>query len=61
MLKVQKFLKIGILLRKCLGNVNNAVNFEYGEGAVVEDGCAATLNGEFWYLGGSSNKKQVSW
>ena len=35
------------------GNVNNEVNFDYEDGPqMVEDGCGATLNGEFWYFGG---------
>ena len=33
------------------GNVNDDLDFEYGEGAVAYAGCGATLMGEFWYFG----------
>jgi len=42
------------------GNVNEDLNFEYGEGTVVEGGCGALLRNVFWYFGGSySNERQV--
>ena len=50
------FLKKFILLS---GNTNEDLAFEYGDGATVERGCAATLFNEFWYFGGS-NKRQVT-
>ena len=42
------------------GNVDNDLRFEYGEEANAHNGCGATLMGEMWYFGGSSNKRQVS-
>ena len=44
------------------GNVNEELNFEFGEGATVYEGCGATFMGEFWYFGGYdlANKRQVS-
>ena len=42
------------------GNVNDDLNFEYGEGAYAAYGCGTTLMGEFWYFGGSGGYvKQV--
>ena len=42
--------------------MNNDLNFTYGEGASVVNGCGVTLKGEFWYFGGggSANERQVS-
>ena len=37
------------------GNVNEDLNFEYGDEADPYKGCSATLFGEFWYFG--SEKK----
>ena len=28
------------------------MNFEFGDGTDLHNGCAATLLGEFWYFGG---------
>ena len=40
--------------------MNEDLTLEYGDGTEVRYGCAATLNNEFWYFGGSaSNKRQV--
>ena len=41
-----------------LGNINEDLAFEYGDGTTAYRGCGATLNNEFWYFGGS-NKRQV--
>ena len=42
------------------GNVNEDLNFEYGEETEVHNGCGALLRNVFWYFGGSgSNKRQV--
>ena len=43
-----------------LGNTNQNLAFEYGDGAMVYDGCGVTLNGIFWYFGGSGTNKKVS-
>ena len=44
-----------------LGNINESLSFEYGDGAIAVSGCSATLNGEFWYFGGSGGSgKHVS-
>ena len=43
------------------GNVNPSSVFEFGKDVGITYGCAATLNGEFWYFGGSSSKtRQVN-
>ena len=42
--------------------MNDAVDFEYGEGTEVSYGCGAMLHGQFWYFGGNSGtsaKRQV--
>ena len=44
-----------------LGNINEDLTFEYGDGTDVHYGCAATLKNEFWYLGGYNYKRQVKW
>ena len=50
-----------LFYKVCLGNVNNDLAFEYEEGTKINQGCGATLLGEFWYFGGyGSNKRQVS-
>ena len=41
-----------------LGNINEDLAFEYGDGTTAYDGCGATLNNEFWYFGGQA-KRQV--
>ena len=38
-----------------IGNINDDLIFEYGEGATASNGCGTTLMGEFWYFG--SGKK----
>ena len=40
------------------GNVNPNSVFEIGKDVTISYGCAATLNGEFWYFGGASNKNR---
>ena len=34
------------------GNINKILDFEYGDGIEVIDGCGATLHNVFWYFGG---------
>ena len=34
------------------GEVDDDLNFSYGDGTAVEASCAFTLNGEFWVAGG---------
>ena len=45
----------------CSGNVNEDLNFEYGEETDVDGGCGALLRNVFWYFGGgyTSTKRQV--
>ena len=43
-----------------LGNINENLAFEYEDGTTATEGCGATLNGEFWYFGGSVSYKNVS-
>ena len=43
-----------------LGNINENLAFEIGDGTTAERGCGATLNGEFWYFGGVNSYKKVS-
>ena len=40
------------------GNVNKNSVFEIGKDVAISYGCAATLNGEFWYFGGGSTKNR---
>ena len=42
------------------GVVNNDLDFKYGSGTEAKFGCGVSLKGQFWYLGGSSNKRQVT-
>ena len=39
--------------------MDDDLSFEYGEGTDAHYGCGATLMGEMWYFGGSSQTKQV--
>ena len=41
------------------GNVNEDLNFEYGERTSVEYGCGALLRNVFWYFGGWPYERQV--
>ena len=45
----------------CLGNINEDLDFQYGDGAASYDGCGATLQNVFWYFGGyrAGEKRQV--
>jgi len=44
-----------------LGNMNEHLNFELGDGVDIARGCGATLMGQFWYFGGSGpTVRQVS-
>ena len=48
------------MYRECKGNMNDNLDFRYGEGTSVSYGCGATLFGEFWYFGGSGKfRRQV--
>ena len=40
------------------GEVDNDIEFDYNE--FVGYGCSTTLNGEFYYVGGGNDNKQVS-
>ena len=44
------------------GTYNDDLDFEYGDGTSVYNGCGATLMGQFWYFGGSgsANNRQVN-
>ena len=49
---------------RCLGNINDDLDFEYGDDTEVWMGCGATLHNVFWYFGGSTeyglkNPRQV--
>ena len=35
--------------------VNDDLDFEYGSGTTAYCGCAVSLKGQFWYLGGYEN------
>ena len=43
-----------------LGNTNQNLAFEYGDGAIAYRGCGVTLNSIFWYFGGDGTNKKVS-
>ena len=45
----------------CWGNINEDLNFEYGDETEVTWGCGATLQNVFWYFGGpfESKRRQV--
>ena len=38
-----------------LGNVNDDLDFQYGEGTKASWGCGTTFKGEFWYFGGTGD------
>ena len=40
--------------------MNDDIDFEYGSGTEAYYGCGVSLKGQFWYLGGQSNKRQVN-
>ena len=44
------------------GVVNDDMDFNYGSGVSLKNGCGVTLRGQFRYFGGdeSQNKRQVS-
>ena len=44
---------------RCQGNINEDLNFEYGDNTGVHWGCGATLHNVFWYFGGSPDPRQV--
>ena len=39
--------------------MNKDLNFDYGPNTRAYGGCAATLNGEMWYFGGTSTKPDM--
>ena len=41
------------------GEVNNDIAFEFVGNALVKNGCAATLNGKFFYFGGSNFERKT--
>ena len=42
------------------GDVNDDLNFEFGDGTVAHNGCGATLFGEFWYFGGGTGSTSAN-
>ena len=42
-----------------LGNINENLAFEYGDGTEARSGCGVTFQNEFWYFGGYTYKRQV--
>ena len=42
-----------------LGNFDDDIVFTYGTGTEVDASCAATLNNEFWVMGGTYKRRQV--
>ena len=40
------------------GYIYNDFQFEYEEGALPQNGCSVTLNGQFWYIGGSGRPEK---
>ena len=42
------------------GDVNDNMNFEFGDGAVAHNGCGATLFGDFWYFGGGTGSTSAN-
>ena len=42
------------------GNVENDLQFNYGENTETYDSCGATLNGQLWIIGGWNERNQVS-
>ena len=45
-------LKNVIISKSFQGQVNDDIDFTYGEGTAAFYGCGASLRGEFWYFGG---------
>ena len=43
-----------------LGNIDDDTIFTYGADTEVYKSCAATLNNEFWVIGGWNKKRQVN-
>ena len=50
------------MLKNPLGNINEDISFEYGEGSTAYYGCGVVFKGEYFYFGGegSANNRQVS-
>ena len=44
-----------------LGNVEKNLKFNFGKSTEVYYSCGATLNGQFWIIGGKNEKKQVKY
>ena len=42
------------------GNINDDLDFEYGDGADARYGCGATLMDEYWYFGGDKRVNIIS-
>ena len=40
------------------GYIYNDFQFEYDEGALPQNGCSVTFNGQFWYIGGSGRPEK---
>ena len=43
-----------------LGNVNDDLDFDYGDGTFATTGCGATLNDVFYYFGGTARRQVKS-
>ena len=50
---------MALLICLNLGNVDDDIVFTYDVETEVEASCAATLNDEFWVIGGYYKKRQV--
>ena len=43
----------------CLGNVDDDIVFTFEDDTEIYESCSATLNDEFWVIGGYYKKRQV--
>ena len=55
--KLFEILSISIYLT---GNINDDLDFEYGDGADARYGCGATLMDEYWYFGDDKKVNIIS-
>ena len=44
-----------------LGNLDDDLTFRYGDNTQTDGSCGATLNGQFWIIGGRNEKRQVKY
>ena len=40
--------------------MNDDLDFKYRSGTQTDRGCGIALKGQFWYLGGNTNTRQVT-